>query len=216
MVVKKNNNAPLVGAIIFLALVIGAAAIYLGTQKNNEASISIPTTPTPNTTQPTTIPSHTAFVSVPPLQKQTIEKLKESSFVTYSIEYPSGWTGKIDNSNGVTSTFTLTRGSNEIKIYQAPQGGAGCIFEGIVPEGPVNDYTKSKYVSIETNQATLRRIIPEKEVGKTTYSFCSNSTTSKTTYGTPTMYGGITYTVENSSKEILYEMDKILSSLIAQ
>ncbi len=41
MVVRKNNNAPLVGAIIFLALVIGAAAIYLGTQNNNEVAIAI-------------------------------------------------------------------------------------------------------------------------------------------------------------------------------
>ena len=33
VIIRKNNNAPMVGAIIFLALVIGAAAIYLGMQK---------------------------------------------------------------------------------------------------------------------------------------------------------------------------------------
>ncbi len=215
MIVKRNNNAPLVGAIIFLALVIGAAAIYLGTQKNNEIAVAIPTTPTPSVaTQntPTTPPSTSPIQDIT-LKWETanIPKMKNLSLSGYSIKYPAGWVAK-ESKDAVSQALTITKGGNILKIYQAPMGGSGCIFEGEVPEGPFSDYRNASHVDIAVGNLTIKRV----EVGKNSYAFCGNSTNSITTYGVPTMFGVISYEVESPNAEILAEMDKMLSTIKAQ
>lgn len=215
MIVRKNNNAPLVGAIIFLALVIGAAAIYLGTQKNNEIAVAIPTTPTPTASTQIT-PSTPASVS--PVQDITLKwetantpKMKDLSLVGYSIKHPISWVAK-ESKDAVSQTLTLTKGGNILKIYQAPMGGGGCIFEGEVPEGPFSDYRNASHVDIAVGNLTIKRV----EVGKNSYAFCGNSANSITTFGVPTLFGVISYEVKSPNAEILAEMDKILSTLKAQ
>jgi len=212
VIVKKGSNIPLVGAIIFLALTIIAAAIYLGTRANNASKdlnssispTSSPLSPSP-ILEPTTTPSLT--------KTQTIPKLKDSSFVSYSIEFPTTWIQELDTTNGVTSTFSLTKDGNEIKIYQAPMGGTLCIFEGEMPENFGSDYRDSEYVDIATEKNTLRRIIPEQQTGKVTYSFCGNNVEIPGVFNSPTQYGAITYTITDPTPEKLTEMDNILKTL---
>lgn len=215
MIVKKNNNAPLVGAIIFLALVIGAAAVYLGTQKNNEIAVAIPTTPTPTIATQNTPSSPPSASPVQDItlkwESANIPKLKDSSFYSFNIKHPADWVAKASK-NEVSQTLTITKGKNEIKIYQAPMGGGGCIFEGDVPEGPFSDYRNASHVDIKVGNLTIKRV----EVGKNSYAFCGNSTNSISTFGVPTLFGVISYEVESSNAEILAEMDKILSTLKAQ
>lgn len=210
IVIRKNNNAPLVGAIIFLALVIAATAFYLGGQKE------LPITTTVPTPQPTTPPPTPTIISDPTAgwTKFTSTKMKDLAFAQFMISYPPAWIEK-EEKNELTNTITFTKGEAEIKIYQAPMGGSACIFEGEMPEGPATDYRKAKYVDIKNkSEIILRRITPDTLNGKVTYSFCSNSLQSPTTFGIPTLFGGITYTLTNPSETDLKEMDTILSTLL--
>jgi hypothetical protein len=108
---------------------------------------------------------------------------------------------------------TLTKDGNEIKIYQASMGGSQCIFTGELPDGPASDYRKSEYVDIKAGTATIRRVTTTVK-SKTTYAFCSNGT-NKDSYGSPTTFGGITYTLTNDDVVTLKEMDSILATLKA-
>ncbi len=211
VIIRKNNNAPMVGAIIFLALVIGAAAIYLGMQKRTEIAINANPTPT---AAPTTIPSPavspTPGLEVKNWENYTSTKMKDLSFPAYSISYPFEWTQQTTK-NDVSSTVTISKDGNEIKIYQAPVGGSQCIFTGDMPDGPASDYRKSEYVDIVAQDTTIRRVTATE---KPTYTFCSNGT-DKNSYGTPTKFGAITYTLTKNDPEILKEMDSILATLKA-
>lgn len=214
MVIRKSNNAPLIGAIIFLALVIGAAAIYLGSQRNSNLAVVAPT-PTPQAagqTVPTqeVIPTNTLEENN--WESHVNTKMKDLSFPAYSLSYPFEWK-QTSNRDDITDTVTFTKEGNEIKIYQAPMGGSKCIFEGEVPTDFASDYTDSEFIEIVTPNITFRRIIPEKETGKVTYSFCSNNLSDKNSFTTPTAYGAISYTVNNPTPAILSEMDKIVATL---
>lgn len=210
VIVRKSSNAPLVGAIIFLALVIGATAFYFATLKKDASVVAVPT--------PTIAPQATASPTLTPLTADpstnlvtyTHEKMKDLAFSAYSISYPPDWIKKEEKTE-LTSLLTLSKGGNEITIMQAPMGGNQCIFEGEVPEGPVNDFRDSEYVDIKTGEITLRRIVPEGSTNA--YSFCSNSIGSEDTFGVPTLYGNINYKLAAKSPIILTEMDKIISTL---
>lgn len=213
VIIHKNNNAPMVGAIIFLALVIGAAAIFLGMQKRTEIAMS--TNPTP-TSAPTSAPSQAATPTAALEEKNwenfTTTKMKDLSFPAYSISYPFEWKQETKKDD-ISTTLTLTKDGNEIKIYQAPMGGGQCVFTGEMPEGPASDYRKSEYVDITAGTTTIRRVTATTKP-KTTYAFCSNGT-DKNSYGSPTTFGGITYTVAANDEATLKEMDSILATLKA-
>lgn len=211
VIVKKGNNAPLIGAIIFLALVIGASAIYLGL---NRTSTTASTAPTPQPTTASQISSRPTPTPVPQvtLKEYKSEKMKDLSFPAYTISHPADWEEK-STKNDITDSLVLTKGTNEIKIYQAPMGGGGCIFEGDVPDGPYNDYKNNDFEDIVAGDISIRRIIPNSETGKVTYPFCSNGPQNKSAYFTPTYFGVITYTVTDPTNEILTEMDGIIATL---
>jgi hypothetical protein len=210
VIVHKSNNAPLVGAIVFLALVIGATAFYFATLKKDVSVVAIPTptiapqaTASPTLVQPTIDPSTNLVTYIHP-------KLKDLAFSAYSISFSPDW-DKNEEKTELTSLLTLSKDGNEIIILQGPMGGNQCVFEGEMPDGPANDYRDVDFVDIKAGEITLRRIVPE---GSTTaYSFCSNSIGSKDTYGTPTLYGAISYKLASKNQAILTEMDKIISSL---
>lgn len=213
VMVHKSNKTPLVGAIIFLALVIAAAAWYLGSQGNNADNVA--PTNQPSTTTPTpTIPIPTTTTSTD-LKIQTITKLKDSAFTSFTVSHPEDWVADTKVEADMMQTLTLSKDGNKIEIYQAPMGGNQCIFEGELPEGPSNDYRNNEYKEIIAGDITLRRLIDNPNQNQNMYSFCSNSTNSKTSFGVPTVFGNITYTLVNNNNIALSEMDKIISSLKA-
>lgn len=215
IIVKRNNNAPLVGAIIFLALVIGAAVVFYAMRDNSTTAI-LPSQLSPTPTIVAT-PSKVPEISITELQLVTynFEKMKDLSFPAFSITHPQNWTVK-ENRADLISTLTLTKGGSIITINQGPTGGSQCIFKGPIPDGPANDYRESKYVDIISNEITFRRIVPEDKQGTLTYSFCSNSTELKTSFGIPTIYGEITYTLNSYDENLIQEMDNIIRSIKSQ
>ena len=208
VVIHKNGNATLVGAIIFLALVIGAAAIYIGMQKASPQTAVVPTPSIAQETSATVTPQPTQALEENDWENYTSTKMKDLSFPAYSISYPFEWkqTSKRDD---ITDTFTLTNGSYSIKIYQAPMGGGMCIFSGDLPDGPASDYRNSKFVDIAVGQITIRRI--ETATG---FVFCSNSVNNPNDFGSPTGFGAISYTTPvKADPAIITEMDKIIATL---
>ncbi len=215
MAIRKNNNAPLVGAIVFLALVIGAAAIFLGTQKQNEQTTAIPT-PTGTPTEPPTIQPTitTPLTDTTSWEIANISKLTDLSFPGYSIKHPEEWIAK-ETKDAVTHTLTITKGTSEIKIYQAPMGGSQCIFEGEMPDGPASDYRTSEFVEFSVGDVTFRRILAASgNGGKNAYTLCSKSL-GNTNFNSPTTFGGISYSLIGSDPKTLSEMDEIVKTLKA-
>jgi hypothetical protein len=213
MVIHKNSNAPLVGAIIFLAVVIGAAAYYVGTKKPASETVMAPTPipASPTSQQPSPIVSPTNDVSS--WQSYSSLKMKDLSFPGYTISYPADWVKSVTRDD-ITDTLTLKKGVYEIKIYQAPTGGSQCVFEGEIPEGPASDYRKTEFVEIKAGDITLRRVLTASGPGgKTAYSLCSNNPNSKTSFGTPTIFGHISFSAYSKEDATLLEMDKIVSTL---
>lgn len=207
-IIKKSNFAPLVGALIFLGLVIAATIVYLGMQQGN---ISL----TQNVPAPTQIPSPTTKIEVTPtiatpqLQSTTVEKMSDLAFPSYTISYPEGWTA-VEDKTDLTNTLILSKNGNGIKIHQGPMGGNQCVFEGEMPDGPANDYRNTEFIEVKAGTLTFRRI-----PGKTSHSFCSNSPQSLTSFGVPTIFGNINYTIASADEKILEEMDMIIASLRA-
>lgn len=210
VIVHKSNNAPLVGAIVFLALVIGATAFYFATLKKEVAVVATPS-PTP-AVQITTAPSPITTVApeIASWKVLTHEKMKDLAFSAYSISYPEDWTA-VEKKDDLISTVTITKGENVITIMQGPMGGNQCVFTGEMPEGPANDYRDTEYVDVNAGIITMRRIVPEGNTN--TYSFCSNSIGSKEIFGVPTLFGAISYKVAGNNAVILSEMDKIVETL---
>lgn len=212
IIIHKNNSTPLVAAIIFLALVIGAGAIYVG-DKNNNSKIT-PLTPTLTSVLKPTTPTQTPenIDSLPSWEIHESKKMKDLSFPGFNINYPPEWTLK-EERNDIMTTITLKKGGSEIKITQSPTGGNLCVFEGNLPEGPANDYRSRQYKDIVIDNITFRRTQQDQNPGTTNYTFCSNSDTSKESFGIPTFIGNITYIVTGNDETTLSEMDQILSTI---
>lgn len=217
VVVHKSNNVPLVGAIIFLALVVAAAAVYLGMQKKPETASTIPPTSTPPT--PTTT-VETPITLTPSTKMKVLSytstKLKDNSASAYTISYPSDWQ-KDTKRDEISDLLTLTKGEYSIKIYQAPMGGSGCTFKGDAPSEMSQDYSNKEFVEIKTGDTTFRRV--KIDVGKPpvpTYTFCASNPSTKGSFGSPTSFGAITYTVPATTDEVtLSQMDSVIASLKA-
>lgn len=209
VIIHKRNNAPLIGAIIFLTLVI-AAAISFSLQNKGTQTALIPTP----TIIPTEIPTPTTVIAAPNQATFTSPKMQDLAFAQYFISYPQDWI-KDEKKDELTNTLTLTKNGNEIKIHQGPMGGNQCVFEGEIPDGPANDYRNTAFKDIKIGDTILlRRLITEiTKKSPTAYSFCSNSLQSADTFGIPTLFGVITYSVDTPTENILNEMDAILATL---
>lgn len=221
-IIHKSNNAPLVGSIIFLALVIGAAAIFLGMQKRDENIALTQPTPTPsqvaNQTPPTQAPQPT--VATPGWLTLTSEKMPNLSFSGFTMSYPAEWI-KVVNKEEFTNTITLTKGTYEITVSQIPTEGTQCVFEDPMPSKDENpfttDYRDTEFVEIKLTDGTLRRVESTSQIKtQKTYSFCYLSSEPKAIYGAPTRYGFISYTTPaTQDAATLAEMDLITKTLKA-
>lgn len=148
------------------------------------------------------------------MKTYTSAKFKDLSFSGYSLEYPADWTlsEQRDESTSI-STVTLTKDGYTIKIWQAATGGAGCIYEGDMPEGPASDYRNNKYKDLKTGFATLRQT-ESPSSGKMSYNYCQKSETDDS-YGQPTSVGhmSVSTQVANPDPEIVSEFEKIVQSI---
>ncbi len=144
----------------------------------------------------------------------TSEKLNWLSFSGYTLKYPQDWTLKEEKIPATSSRVTISKNEYSIVIYQAAMGGAGCIYEGDVPDGPYADLRNKEFTDIETSFGTLRRTYQTPFDTKTGagYSFCQKSK-DRNSYGSITTIGGLSYeTPTNPDKIILEEMDNILKT----
>jgi len=217
VVVHKSNNVPLVGAIIFLALVIGTAAIYFGMQqKTKTAQVIAPTTTPPTPTTTTETPITISPASKVQVLSYTSTKLKDNSASAYTVSYPGDWE-KDTKRDAISDTLTLKKGEYSITIYQAPMGGSGCRFKGDAPSEMSQDYTTKEFVEVKAGEITFRRVpITAGNPPIPTYTFCESNPTTKGSFGSPTTFGAITYTVPATQDEvILSQMDSIIASLKA-
>lgn len=214
VIVHKNNNVPLVGAIVLLSIVIAAAAISFSMQsKNKEVAIIPSPSPSVAPTIPTTAPTVTNETTS--WQKITVKKMKNLSFPGFTINHPQDWIAK-ETRDEIKTTLTLNKGVYMIEIEQGPMGGNQCIFEGEMPDGPATDYRNIESVDLKASKIAFKRILTASGAGgKTAYSLCSDSPSSKGTFGTPTYFGIITLSAFSQQDSTLTEMDKIISTLKA-
>jgi len=136
------------------------------------------------------------------------------SFTKYQITLPQGWTPNHTTTNEGTwvDTLTVTKGTNQLKIFQAATGGAMCLYTGDADfEGPSSRY--DSYVTITTaDNIVLRRGTTNINNGVTKgYTMCQKGTE---TYGQPTVYGHMSLTTSlNPDAALLTEVDAMIASL---
>lgn len=194
-----------IGAIIVVLLILLGGAYFLGkntsTKKGATVTTQVGLTPTPVDETA----SWKTFAT---------QKLKGNSLDAYSMQYPDSWT-LTSSLTSFSDSRTLSKNDYSINVYQAAVGGAGCIFEGTVSDGPMNDYRNLKYVEVKTELGTLRRLIDpgaQKNDGKTIFSFCESNNNKD--YGMPTQIGFISYTTpKNPDNAVLSQMDQMLKTI---
>lgn len=203
-------------ALIIIVLLVGGG-IVLGRslnkpQTNNSAAtvdnISPTVSPaTGNQTTPTPRPTTVDLVTFKGgLGTDT------TSFKPYFFQASKDWIQENETTE-VTNKITITKDDYSISVYQAPMGGAMCIYPGDEEGDFKQMYTRYKEFTGK-NGEVYRRSWDEKGQ-KTTYTFCQKS--SEGTFGTFTTYGAVTATSPNPPDEnILEEIDTIISTLIPQ
>lgn len=203
--------------ILILLFLIGILSGYLAINFNKQNQKQTTTTPTPTTSEQQTENSPTPKITSVEAKSFTSEKLKDLSFKGYSLSYPADWSLSEKREESVSiSTVTLTKDGYTLKIYQAPTGGAACIYEGDLPEGPASDYRNDEYTEIITGFGTLRQTESPSN-GKMAYAYCQKNQ-NENSYGQPTSVGhmSVSTQVANPDPEIISEIEKIVESIKAE
>ncbi|MCL4199858.1 hypothetical protein KJZ67_00775 [Patescibacteria group bacterium] len=136
------------------------------------------------------------------------------SFTKYQMTVPQSWTPNHTTTNEGTwvDTLTLTKGTNQLKIFQAATGGAMCLYAGDADfEGPSSTY--DSFVTITTaDNIVLRRGTTNTNNGATKgYTMCQKGSES---YGQPTVFGHMSLTTAlNPDPALLAEVDAMIASL---
>ncbi len=159
----------------------------------------------------TEVPEATAS---PELKKMTtinggLNKSAGLSFDSYTLEVPDGWISKKESQTAQDEKLILTKNDYSISIFQAATGGALCLYPGD-PDfgGPSSRYQEFKEIKNKDGRI-LRR---SGDVGQIAFTVCMKSADGS--YQQPTIYGHISVKLpQNWTKEILDEIDTILSSL---
>lgn len=208
----------ILGALVFLAFIIALVVLFFTSQKQSKTSATTPTpTGNPSTSTQTKLPDETKPTLAPSVKwvSYTSTKLQSTSFPSYTISYPETWTRDVEN-DGVTDSIVLVKGEYSIKIFQAPAEGGQCVFDDPLPTGSpfVQDFRGKQFVEIVTDSGNMRRIPKPSQNTFTNYTFCMRTPTSNGSYGMPTTFGFITYSVpDQEDKSILSEMDQIIKTL---
>jgi hypothetical protein len=148
----------------------------------------------------------------------TSPKIPSLHISGYTLSYPHDWNMTYTNDGGISET-RLSQNGYAIVIYQAPMGGAKCVFKGENPPKymdllpPFEDIREKTYVQIDSPSISFRRYASTNHDGKPIFSFC-NSNTSRTLWGSIETIGTVRYELlEKADDAILSQMDAILSTL---
>lgn len=211
-----KSKLPIILVVVLLLVILVAGGVFFWKNMMGANEPAPVTEETQEVIEETITPEPTSASSSSKLdQTFTSEKLSQLSFMGYSLMHPADWTLSEQRDEAVTpiSTVTLTKNGYVLKIYQAATGGAMCIYEGDLPEGPASDYRNNEYTDIVTSFATLRQT-ETPSGGKMSYSYCQKSST-EDSYGAPTSIGHMSVTtgVANSDPEIISEIEEIVKSI---
>lgn len=206
---------------MLLVLLVGGisyGAYYIG--RKTASSVVQPgaasTTAAPTETVPQSSPSATPARSDKPSKtvKAGLDASSGLSFTKYQMTVPEDWTVSHTTTSEGTwiDTLTLTKGTTQLKIFQAATGGAMCLYPGDPEfEGPSSTY--DAFVDITTADGViLRRGSTNVNNGTTKgYTMCQKGTE---TFGQPTVFGHMSLTTSlNPDKDLLTEVDAMIASL---
>lgn len=208
------------GKIALLLAVVGGAGYLTYTYSTKSA----PVTPTNDLSQsiaPSSNPQNQTPTSTPKPAQTVTAGLNHAggiAFPSYIITVPADWT--VDHQSTTTESptdnLTLTQGQYKIRIFQGATGGAPCLYPGDADqEGP-----SSRFISFVefsgTDNVTFRRGPSQTQDGTPAYTVCMKSK-GNTTYGQPTGFGHISYSVPTTPETTtLTQMDAIVATLKVQ
>lgn len=211
----KSNKLPFIIIALLLILLVPLGGYFLVNEASKAKVVPTPTqTPSAEaTTAPTSSVSPTS-TSIQLDKSFTSAKFSDLSFAGYKLSYPSSWSLSEQRDGSVPiSTVTLSKNGYSLKIYQAATGGAMCIYEGSLPEGPASDYRTNKFTDLTTSFATLRQTESPSN-GKMVFVYCQKSTNDGS-FGQPTSVGHMSATtgVANPDPTIVAQIEAIVKSI---
>lgn len=143
----------------------------------------------------------------------TSSKIDTLTYPALSLSHPQSWAVKESSENG-TLTVSVYRNNYEIKVYQAPVGGAVCLFKDSPAfQGSSGDLRNKEYTEFTTkSNLVMRRYFNQNEGEKSTFFFCDKESEGPY-FTTPTDFGGVTYFVPAKYDiNIIKEMDEIVKT----
>lgn len=149
------------------------------------------------------------------LKEYTSEKLATLNIPAFSLKYPQTWVVSEQYVGSDTFIASIYRNNYEIRITQAPVGGAVCLFNDSPDfQGSSGDLRNKQFTEFETSDGTLmRRYFNANEGDKSTLYFCRKERDTPY-FSTPTDVGGIVYYVPAKyDEDIVKEMDAIVKSI---
>jgi len=150
------------------------------------------------------------------LKDYTSEKVVALNLPPFSLKYPQTWAVSEQYVGSDTFIASIYRNNYEIRITQAPVGGAVCLFSDSPDfQGSSGDLRNKQFTEFQTSDGTLmRRYFNANEGDKSTLFFCRKEKDSPY-FSTPTDVGGIVYYVPAKfDDDIVKEMDNIVKSII--
>ncbi len=149
------------------------------------------------------------------LKTYTSQKVEGLSFPAFSLKYPQTWVAS-EQYVGKDLIVSVYRNNYEIKITQAPVGGAVCLFKDSPDfQGSSGDLRSKDFTEFSTADGVImRRYFNKNEGDKSTMFFCRKEKDTPY-FSTPTDIGGIAYYVPAKfDNDILREMDEIVKSIM--
>lgn len=140
-------------------------------------------------------------------------KVEGLAFPAFRLTHPQSWAVKESSENG-TLTISIYRNNYEISVYQAPVGGAVCLFKDSPAfQGSSGDLRGKEYTEFTSkNGLVLRRYFNQNQGEKSTFFFCDKEANGPY-FNTPTDFGGVSYFVPAKYDiNIVKEMDEIVKT----
>lgn len=140
-------------------------------------------------------------------------KVEGLAFPAFRLTHPQSWAVKESSENG-TLTISIYRNNYEISVYQAPVGGAVCLFKDSPTfQGSSGDLRGKEYTEFTSkNGLVMRRYFNQNQGEKSTFFFCDKEANGPY-FNTPTDFGGVSYFVPAKyDVNIVKEMDEIVKT----
>lgn len=149
------------------------------------------------------------------LKEYTSQPVPTLTLPAFTLKYPQSWVVKEQYVGADTFIASVYRNNYEIRITQAPIGGAVCLFSDSPDfQGSSGDLRNKQFTEFTTTDGTvMRRYFNANEGDKSTLFFCRKEKDTPY-FSTPTDIGGIVYYVPAKfDDDIVKEMDQIIKSI---